>query len=79
MKKVYVMVDCERQMDGSLKPAVIHWSDGRSWRVKKTLHVSMPANGEFAGVRYTIVIGNVERYLYKDAAGWYVIPLRKGA
>ena len=40
---------------------------------------NLTSAGEFAGVRYTIVIGSVERYLYKDAAGWYVIPLRKGA
>ncbi len=72
MKQTYIRVDCKRSRDGTEKPSVIYWDDGRKWRVSKVLHISTPAENEFEGIRYTILVGSAEQYLYKAGDKWYV-------
>ena len=74
MNKTFVAVDCKRSRDGTEKPSVIHWPDGRSWNIRKVLHTSQPTDAELEGIRYTILIGSAEKYIYRCDAGWYVVP-----
>ena len=51
--------------------ARIHWHDGRTWDIEKTLH-SCTSEGDFKGIRYTVLIGSAEKYLYRIDDKWYV-------
>ena len=73
MNKTFVKVDCRKSRDGTDKPSVIYWPDGRSWRIKRVLHQTvMEDNSE--GIRYTILIGSAEKYIYRNNEGWFVVP-----
>ena len=73
MKKKYVDVEvlCS---GGTIRPIRIHWDDGRVWNIKRTLHISRPVENEFKGIRYTVLIGSAEKYMYLDGTRWYVEP-----
>ena len=73
MSKVYVNVRCDQQHNGALSPKELIWPDGRSWVISKTLHVAAPVEDEFEGIRYTVIIGSAERYIYKAGHDWYVM------
>ena len=72
MRRIYVTVDCRQYESGAIKPLKIHWHDGRTWEVTKLLHAAYPTD-EFKGVRYTVLIGETEKYLYRYNDLWYVI------
>ena len=71
MKKVYVKVDYQILLGGVIRPVVIHWYDGRTWAIKKTLHICTSGD-DFEGIRYTVLIENEEKYLYRIGDKWYV-------
>jgi len=73
-KKLYVTVDCRMSRSGAEKPLRIYWSDGKSWTVDKVLHTNRSYEEGLEGIRYTILIGSAEKYIYRDDAGWYVVP-----
>ncbi len=73
MKKAYVRVDLKKSSDGTEKPSVIYWPDGRYWKIGRILHETFLDDTELEGIRYTILIGGAEKYIYRDDAGWYVI------
>ena len=74
MEKLYVKVRCDHHTDGTLRPRQILWADGRTWDIKRTLHVAEPVEDEFEGIRYTVLIGSAEEYMYLDGKRWYVDP-----
>lgn len=71
MEKIYVKVDYQVLVGGSIRPVRIYWCDGRTWDIKKTLH-SCTSVGDFEGIRYTVLIGSAEKYLYRVDDKWYV-------
>ncbi|MBR4656024.1 MAG: hypothetical protein IKO68_05540 [Oscillospiraceae bacterium] len=73
MKKIAVDVECSCQEQGSLLPLSLKWADGRKWIIDRVLHTCISYSGEYDGIRYTVMIGNEERYLYHTGSGWYVI------
>ena len=73
MSRIYVKVRCDQQSDGAMSPRELIWPDGRSWEIRKTLHVATPVEDEFEGIRYTVIIGSAERYIYKAGHVWYVM------
>ena len=75
MEKVYVDVDYQVLSDGGLKPVRIYWADGRAFDVRKTLNLCT-SEGDFEGIRYTVLIGSAEKYLYRIGGKWYVEPSR---
>ena len=76
MEKLFVNVRCDHHKDGSLRPRQILWVDGRTWDIKRTLHVAEPVEDEFEGIRYTVLIGSAEKYIYRTGTKWYVEPVR---
>ena len=76
MEKLYVNVRCDHHPDGTLKPRQIIWEDGRTWEIRRTLHVAEPVEDEFEGIRYTVLIGSAEKYIYRIGTKWYVSPVR---
>ena len=73
MEKVYVQVDSERTESGEIIPTAISWMDGRIWNVDRVLHSCVSLEGEFEGIRYTVIIGSAEKYIYRAGHAWYVM------
>ena len=73
MKKVYVQVDSERLESGEIVPRTISWQDGRIWDITRVTHSCASLNGEYEGIRYTVIIGNAEKYIYRAGHAWYVM------
>ena len=72
MDRIFVDVQCECYSDGSVRPLRVSWPDGRSWDITRVLHVSEQADHEFEGIRYTVLIGSAEKYIYRLGSAWYV-------
>ena len=60
MEKLFIDVRCDHRADGTFRPRKILWPDGRTWDIKRTLHVAEPVEDEFEGIRYTVLIGSAE-------------------
>ena len=75
MEKVFVNVDYQVMSGGALKPLRIYWADGRAFDIRKTLH-SCISEDDFEGIRYTVLIGSAEKYLYRIGGKWYVEPIQ---
>ena len=75
MEKLFIDVRCDHRADGTFRPRKILWPDGRTWDIKRTLHVAEPVEDEFEGIRYTVLIGNAEKYIYRIGTKWYVHPI----
>ena len=73
MKKIYVQVDSKRLESGEIIPLTISWEDGRFWNIDRVLHACVSPDGEFEGIRYTILIGSAEKYIYRAGHAWYVM------
>ena len=71
MGKVFVNVDYQVLSGGAIKPVRIYWHDGRAFNIRKTLH-SCTSEGDFEGIRYTVLICSAEKYLYRIGGKWYV-------
>ena len=75
MEKKYVKVQCIFLTDGTIRPVSLEWDDGQVWEIKRTLHISSPVDDEFEGIRYTVLIGSAEKYIYRTGNRWYVEPV----
>ena len=72
LKKVPVDVEYVRLPDGSVEPKTVIWNDGRRWQISRVLFSSMSPN-EYEGIRYTVIIGSAEKYIYRANHEWYVM------
>lgn len=75
MGKVKVGINCEVSADGVTTPLRLVWKDGRQWEIERVLHTCRSPDQSFEGIRYTVLIGGVEKYLYQTKCGWYVTTL----
>ena len=75
MGKVYVSVESITYADGSIVPLKIFWDDGRTWDIKRVIHMAEPVNNEFEAIRYTILIGSAVKNIYRLGASWYVYTI----
>ena len=73
MNKIPVKVECKTDHDGEYVPKVIIFEDGRSFEVSRVLYYSSSYTGEYEGIRYTILIGSAERYIYRVGHDWFVM------
>ena len=72
MSKVFVQVDFRRLESGEVVPLTVALEDGRVWNIDRVLHSSSSIDGEFEGIRYTVIIGSAEKYIYRVGHAWYV-------
>jgi len=72
VKRVPVTVKCTVDADGNTHPVCIKWNDGRKWSIERVLHTCRSPDASFEGIRYTVLIGGSEKYLYKSCSQWYV-------
>ena len=71
MGRLYVTVNCDQTADGHSIPRSIKWDETRSSVIRRVLY-SCTSPAEYEGIRYTILIGSAEKYLYKVGDKWYV-------
>lgn len=70
--RVYVQVDSDRTENGEVVPRAVVWKDGRTWSVDSVIHACASPDGEYEGIRYTVLIRGAERYVYRTGRSWYV-------
>lgn len=78
MKKISVEVEAVNQLDGMLIPKSVLWEDGRCFEISRVLYYSDSPTGEYEGIRYTVIIGSAEKYIYRVNHKWYVMALTGG-
>lgn len=72
MNKIAVSVNCTVDTDGNIRPNRVTWKDGRTWDIERVLHTCRSPDLSFEGIRYTVLIGGSEKYLYQSETHWYV-------
>ena len=73
-RKVYVGVMLKVSPDGDIRPVNITYIDGITYeidRLKQRCRAHATKVGG-TGIRYTIVVGKKETYLFEDEGKWYV-------
>ncbi len=73
MKKAYVGVRCQTDTDGNIRPLKIRWADGRVWDVDRVIHTCQSPDCSYSGIRYTVLIDGMEKYVYHEQRRWYVL------
>lgn len=72
MNRVSITVNCSVDQDGIIVPHLVYWGDGRRWEIERVLHTCRSPDLSFSGIRYTVLIGGAEKYLYREGSCWYV-------
>jgi hypothetical protein len=69
---VYVTVVTRSDTDGNVCPVHIQWHDGRGWDIEKILYTRSRRISAGTEIRYTVLIGGKEKYLFRLREKWYV-------
>ena len=74
MAKTFVTVTAVHNPDGSAKPLVIHWTDGRVFEIDRVLDVRQAPSlkGGGWGMRYTCRIQGKQFFLFDEEGRWFV-------
>lgn len=61
-------------LNGNIIPLEIVWEDGRRFKIDKVIDKTRRAStkGGGMGIRYTVKIGEYERYLFLDEYVWFI-------
>ena len=78
MEKVKVRVESQSTDDGPELPKTIIWTDGRRFNIDRVLFYGASQSAEYEGIRYTVIIGSAEKYIYRVNHEWYVMALSGG-
>lgn len=73
MEKIQIDVETEEPPGGIPIPKSLRWADGRHFKIARVLYYSASPTGEYEGIRYTIIIGSAEKYIYRINHKWYVM------
>ena len=73
MNKIPVDVEVEVRRDGEQIPKAVIWSGGRRFAISRVVYRGMSSSNEFEGIRYTVIIGSAEKYIYRVNHTWYVM------
>lgn len=74
MKKMYVRITAEHNINGTVSPTILHWEDGRKWPIEKVLDRRMSAALKVGGqgLRYRCRIAGKTVELYCDDGRWFL-------
>lgn len=71
--KIMVQIkECETA-GGQKELKTVILPDGRQYAISKVLHSAVSYEKAYEGIRYTVIIGSAENYIYKGKDGWYVV------
>lgn len=73
-EKMNVDVICEHTSDGRTKPLQLRTRDGKIFNVDRCISVERAeaANVGGCGMRYTVLIQGVIKFLFEDNGTWFV-------
>ena len=73
-RKVYVPVNLDVDAEGNIRPRLIRWIDGRVYEIDRLKHKCRAASTKVGGcgIRYTVMIGGHESFLYNEDEKWFV-------
>ncbi len=73
-RKVYVDVSLDISKDGDVRPRKLRFEDGKIYLINQLKDVRRAASTKVGGlgVRYTVVIGGHEGYLFDESGKWFV-------
>lgn len=77
--KEYVDMEVAFTSEGALIPKKIRLKDGREWTIDRLVHTCEvgQVGGKYEGIRYTVLIGGAEKYIYERHGRWYVLSAGK--
>lgn len=73
-RKVYVQVNLDVDEEGNIRPRLIHWIDGRVYEIDRLKQICRAASTKVGGcgIRYTVMIGGQQSYLFNEDTKWFV-------
>ena len=73
-RKVYVGVQLTVSPEGDVRPNTIKFEDGTVYEIDRLKHRCRAHATKVGGtgIRYTVVIGGQETYLFEDDGKWFV-------
>ena len=73
-RNVYVPVNLDVDAEGNIRPRLIRWIDGRVYEIDRLKHKCRAASTKVGGcgIRYTVMIGGHESFLYNEDEKWFV-------
>lgn len=78
--KVYVAVNVDVDVDGNIRPRVLHWTDGHAYEIDRLKQRCRAASTKVGGcgMRYTVMIEGKESYLFNEDGKWFVEAKTEG-
>ena len=73
-RKVYVPVNLDVDAEGNICPRLIRWIDGRVYEIDRLKHKCRASSTKVGGcgIRYTVMIGGHESFLFNEDEKWFV-------
>lgn len=73
-RKAYVCVNVDVDKEGDVHPRFIRWENGLIFPIDQILYKCRAASKKVGGggIRYTILIGGRESYLFQEGNKWFV-------
>lgn len=73
-RKVYVQVNLDVDEEGNIRPRLIRWIDGRVYEIDRLKQICRAASTKVGGcgIRYTVMIGGQQSYLFNEDTKWFV-------
>ena len=76
--KIPVETEVRFGRDGKKRLTAIIWKDGTRYPIKNILHACPSYDHEYEGVRYAVIIGSAQKYIYRNGTRWYVMAKDRG-
>jgi len=72
--KVFVGVNMDVSEEGEICPRLIRWADGSVYPIDRIKYRCRAASTKVGGIgmRYTVVVGGKERFLFNEDDRWFV-------
>ena len=73
-RKVYVSVNIDVDENGAVRPRLIRWKDGQSYKIDRLKYKCRAASTRTGGcgIRYTVIINGQETWLFNEDEKWFV-------
>ena len=67
-------VNLDVDAEGNIRPRLIRWIDGRVYEIDRLKHKCRAASTKVGGcgIRYTVMIGGHESFLFNEDEKWFV-------
>ena len=73
-RKAYVSVNLDVDENGALHPRFIRWDNGQIFGIDRVKYICRATSQKVGGggIRYTVLIGKQEAFLFNEGNKWFV-------